>query len=157
MAQLLRVARKRSAAECAQERGDEGRKAAQEGYYKMFGHAIPPNVPHQFIFITLIKSSLAVEHRYHDYFISDELFHWQSRNSTTQNNEAGLSIINHKIIKKDIHLFVRKIGNFNGKALPFTYCGKMDFLKVKGNRPINVEFKLIQPLANNLKEEFLRV
>ena len=49
--------------------------ASSEGYYKMFGHARPPKVPHQFIFITLIKASMAAEHRYHDYFKSEKIFH----------------------------------------------------------------------------------
>ena len=53
--------------------------ASGEGYYKMFGHARPPGVPHQFIFITLIKASMAAEHRYHDYSKSDKIFHWLSR------------------------------------------------------------------------------
>tara|TARA_B100001057_G_scaffold496466_1_gene598017 strand:- start:374 stop:3220 length:2847 start_codon:yes stop_codon:yes gene_type:complete len=132
-------------------------EASNEGFYKMFGHARPPNVPHQFIFITLIKASMAAEHRYHDYFKSEKLFHWQSRNTTTQSNKAGLAIINHIKNKNSVHLFVRKMSSINGKTLPFTYCGKMNFRSVNGNSPINVDFELEIPLNEKLKQEFFRI
>jgi len=132
-------------------------EAASEGYYKMFGHARPPNVPHQFIFITLMNSSMAAEHRYHDYFKSEKIFHWQSRNTTTQNNEAGLAAINHNKNNQTMHLFVRKMRSLNGRTLPFTYCGEMNFLSVNGNAPINVDFELETPLNKKLKQEFLRI
>jgi hypothetical protein len=123
----------------------------------MFGHARPPNVPHQFIFITLIKASMAAEHRYHDYFKSEKIFHWQSRKETTQNNDAGLAVINHKDNGEKIHLFVRKMSSINGRTLPFTYCGEMNYKSINGNAPINVDFELIEPLNEKLKYEFLRI
>ncbi len=132
-------------------------RASSEGYYKMFGHAKPPEVPHQFIFITLINATMAAEHRYNDYFKSEKIFHWQSRNTTTQNNEAGLAIINHKINKNSVHLFVRKMSSISGRTLPFTYCGKINFKSVTGNSPINVDFELETPLNKKLKQEFLRI
>ena len=131
--------------------------AASPGVYKMFGHARPPEVPHQFIYITLIKSDMEKDHRYNDYFKSDIHFHWQSRNTTTQSSDPGLDIINHENIKKDIHLFVRKVKQVEGRTLPFTYCGKIKFLNVSGNGPINVNFELERPLSERLKQEFLRV
>ena len=131
--------------------------ASSEGYYKMFGHARPPKVPHQFIFITLIKASMAAEHRYHDYFKSETIFHWQSRKETTQNNDAGLAVINHKDNGETIHLFVRKMSSINGRTLPFTYCGEMNYKSVNGNAPINVDFELKEPLKEKLKQEFLRI
>tara|TARA_B100000787_G_scaffold168958_1_gene158882 strand:- start:127 stop:2982 length:2856 start_codon:yes stop_codon:yes gene_type:complete len=131
--------------------------ASSEGYYKMFGHARPPNVPHQFIFITLIKASMAAEHRYHDYFKSEKIFHWQSRKETIQENGAGLAVIDHKKNNENIHLFVRKMSSINGRTLPFTYCGKINFKSVNGNAPINVDFELEHTLNNELKQEFLRL
>ena len=131
--------------------------AYKEGHYKMKGHATPPGVQHQFIFITLIKSSMAHEHRYNDYFISDKKIHWQSKNQVSQKEEDGISIIKHKEIDKPIHLFVRKISRVNNITLPFTYCGKIDFIKVIGNNPINVEFELHTKLSDKLKTEFLRI
>lgn len=131
--------------------------ATNEGYYKMFGHARPPGVPHQFIFITLIKASMAAEHRYHDYFKSENIFHWQSRKETSQNNDAGLAVINHKANGEVIHLFVRKMSSINGRTLPFTYCGEVNYKSVNGNAPINVDFELTKPLNQKLKQEFLRL
>tara|TARA_B100001964_G_scaffold245061_1_gene329603 strand:- start:370 stop:3258 length:2889 start_codon:yes stop_codon:yes gene_type:complete len=132
-------------------------EAAKPGIYKMFGHVRPPGISHQFIFVTLIKSTMAKEHRYHDYFKSDKHFHWQSRNTTTQNSPPALDVINHEENKKDIHLFVRKMDQIEGRALPFTYCGKVKFINVSGNGPINVNFDLETPLSDRLKQEFLRI
>ena len=131
--------------------------AAKQGHYKMVGHARPPGVLHQFIFITLIKSTMAKEHRYHDYFKSDKHFHWQSRKSTTQTSPPGLDVMKHKEYKNDIHLFVRKMDSIEGRTLPFTYCGRINFIDVSGNGPINVNFDLETPLSERLKQEFLRV
>ena len=89
--------------------------------------------------------------------MSDKIFHWQSRNSTRQDNDAGLAVTRHLANKEKIHLFVRKMQTINGKTLPFTYCGEIDFLSVEGNAPINVDFKLQHPLNNKLKQEFLRI
>ena len=100
---------------------------------------------------------MAAEHRYHDYFKSEKIFHWQSRNTTTQQNDAGLAVINHKNNNNYLHLFVRKKSSINGRTLPFTYCGKMDFIEVNGNAPINVDFELEKPLDKKLRQEFLRI
>jgi len=104
--------------------------------------------------LTLIKASMAAEHRYHDYFKSEKIFHWQSRKSTTQNNDDGLAVINHKKNGETIHLFVRKMSSLNGRTLPFTYCGEISFKSVNGNAPINVDFELQEPLNEKLKQEF---
>ena len=100
---------------------------------------------------------MAKEHRYHDYFKSDKHFHWQSRKSTTQTSPPGLDVMKHKEYKNDIHLFVRKMDSIEGRTLPFTYCGRINFIDVSGNGPINVNFDLETPLSERLKQEFLRV
>jgi hypothetical protein len=49
------------------------------------------------------------------------------------------------------------MGSVEGRTMPFTYCGKMRFLDVTGNGPINVNMELEIKLNERLKQEFLRV
>ena len=126
----------------------------------MVGHIIPSSdktTKHQFIFVTLMKSSKPAEHKYNDYFKSRDEFHWQSVKSTNQSNKNGKNIINHKKLDVLTHLFVRKLEKANNMTLPFHYCGLVNFLKVEGDNPINVDFKLETPLSEELSKEFLRV
>lgn len=126
----------------------------------MVGHIIPSSdktTKHQFIFVTLMKSSKPAEHKYNDYFKSRDEFHWQSVKSTNQSNKNGKNIINHKKLHVLTHLFVRKLEKANNMTLPFHYCGLVNFLKVEGDNPINVDFKLETPLSKELSKEFLRV
>lgn len=126
---------------------------------QMTGFWHPENNSNQAIFITLIKSGFQVEHRYHDYFINEKTFHWQSKRSVAQNSKDCLSL---KSSNKITHLFVRKTdGMFLGAskvAAPFTYCGKIKkILTISGNNPIQFEFELEHELPERLKQEFLRI
>jgi len=126
---------------------------------QMTGFWHPENSIHQAIFITLMKSGFQIEHRYHDYFINEKTFHWQSKRGTSQSSKGALSLRSQE---KITHLFVRKTDNmFLGKtrvAAPFTYCGALSkVLNITGNNPIQVEFELDKPLPDRLKQEFLRI
>ena len=126
---------------------------------QMTGFWHPENSANQAIFITLIKSGFQIEHRYHDYFINEKTFHWQSKRSVSQDGKAALSL---KSTEKFTHLFVRKTDSmFKGAskvAAPFTYCGKLKkILAITGNNPIQVEFELEHELPERLKQEFLRI
>jgi len=126
---------------------------------QMTGFWHPENNANQAIFITLIKSGFQVEHRYHDYFINQKTFHWQSKRSTHQLSPGAISL---KSPYKITHLFVRKIDNMNlgnkKVAAPFTYCGTLNkLISMTGNNPIQVEFELEHELPERLKQEFLRI
>ena len=126
---------------------------------QMTGFWHPENNRNQAIFITLVKSGFEVEHRYHDYFLNEKTFRWQSKKSTNQTSKAALYL---KSSEKITHLFVRKTDNMflSNKivAAPFTYCGVLEnILTITGNNPINVEFKLEHELPDRLKQEFLRI
>jgi len=126
---------------------------------QMTGFWHPENNQNQAIFITLMKSGFQIEHRYHDYFISEKKFHWQSKRGTNQNSPAALCLNSSN---KITHLFVRKTDSMNlgtrKVAAPFTYCGVLNkVLSVTGNNPIQVEFELEHALPERLKQEFLRI
>ncbi len=114
---------------------------------------------HQAIFITLVKSGFQIEHRYHDYFINEKVFHWQSKRATSQISK-GAQVLQSK--DKITHLFVRKTDTMfqsgTKVAAPFTYCGVLkNILTITGNNPIQVEFELEYELPDRLRQEFLRI
>ena len=131
--------------------------AAKEGHYKMTGHAMPPGFDGQFIYITLVKSELEKDHRYHDFFKSNEHLSWQSKKQIHQNHKQCLSLIEAKEINKPIHLLVRKHKSIQSKALPFTYCGEIEVMDLSGNNPINVNFRLKTPLSEKLTHDFMKI
>ena len=125
----------------------------------MTGFYHPENSNDQAIFITLVKSDHDIDHRYHDYFVNEKTFRWQSKKSTNQTSRAALNL---KSPERFTHLFVRKTKNIfladKKIAAPFTYCGVLkNILNLTGNNPINVEFELEHELPDRLKEEFLRI
>jgi hypothetical protein len=125
----------------------------------MTGFWHPDGNKNQAIFITLMKAGFQVEHRYHDYFINEKVFHWQSKRSTSQLSKGAISL---QAEDKITHLFVRKTDSmFQGGgrvAAPFTYCGPIKkILNVTGNNPIQVEFELEYELPDRLRQEFLRI
>ncbi|MBT3725441.1 MAG: DUF3427 domain-containing protein, partial [Gammaproteobacteria bacterium] len=84
----------------------------------------------------------ASEHRYHDYFIDENHFHWQSQNSTTPLNKRGKELIEHENRGITVHLFVRENKLAAGKAAPFTYYGSARYQEHKGSAPMSVIWEL---------------
>jgi hypothetical protein len=127
------------------------RKASsREGAYRI-AHA---NV--ELLFVTLDKSEGAFKPStmYHDYFISEELFHWQSQNSTSERSIVGQSYINQAKQKKEILLFVREASrDENGLTMAFVFCGPLHYIKHEGNKPMSVTWRMkYAPPAELLNE-----
>jgi hypothetical protein len=118
---------------------------------------MPPGFDGQFIYITLVKSELEKDHRYHDFFKSNKHLSWQSKKQIHQNHKQCLSLIEAKEINKPIHLLVRKHKSIQSKALPFTYCGEIELMDLSGNNPINVNFRLKTPLSKKLTHDFMKI
>src|SRR5262249_25557009 len=109
-------------------------------------------LPKQMILlVTLEKEGVGKEFQYEDRFLSADLFQWQSQNRTTQSGGVGQSIQKHRDKGIHVHLFVRKRKRLpTGGAAPFTYCGELDFIEWKGERPITVKWRLQTPLQARL-------
>ena len=109
------------------------------------GHIVLREQGVHVLLVTLNKQGRQRDHRYQDYFIDEQTFHWQSQNGTSPATTKGREIIEHRSRDIDIHLFVRenKLGP-DGKAAPFRYYGKVDYLSHEGERPMSVTFQ-IQP------------
>ena len=110
-----------------------------------------------FLLVTLDKSNAADEHKYKDEFLSATDFQWQSQNQTTQASKAGQSITEHRARGIEVLLFVRpRSKTRDNKAMPFIYCGSVDFVSWEGNKPITVLWRLRESVPARLKAE-LRV
>jgi SOS-response transcriptional repressor LexA len=118
------------------------------------GHVCPKVISDQILLITLNKQGKQSEHQYHDYFLGPDTFHWQSQNSTIPTNKRGLGIINHEANGSAIHLFVRKTKLRAKTASPFYYLGQAVYESHKNSGPMDVIFKLKEPLSAGLAQYF---
>ena len=106
------------------------------------GHVVLKDRPIHVLLVTLNKQGKAEEHRYHDYWIDEQTFHWQSQNSTTSESKRGRELINHKKMGIAVHLFVREGKLADNKAAPFTYHGEVSYVGHKGMEPMSFEWRV---------------
>jgi superfamily II DNA or RNA helicase/HKD family nuclease len=130
-----------------------GQSLAREDIPKLFGESFNPgswNVGHvvlndkkvHILLVTLNKQGKAQEHRYHDHWIDEQTFHWQSQNATAPTNKRGQEIIEHVEKGIAIHLFVRETKLVASMAAPFVYHGCVTYQSHAGSNPMSVTFKL---------------
>ena len=99
-------------------------------------------------FVTLQKSErdYSPSTLYKDYAISPTLFHWESQSQTKQQSEAGPRYIHHHQRGGNIFLFVRDRKKQDGRTVPYTFLGPVDYVSHKGERPISFVWKLRTPM-----------
>lgn len=103
------------------------------------------NINAELLFVTLKKTEkqFSPTTRYHDYAISENLFHWQSQNSARPDIGKGLSYLNHKKNNKSIILFVREQSlDEHKRAMGFVNLGPVSINSYSGSQPINIVWKL---------------
>lgn len=83
---------------------------------------------------------------YDDYFISDELFHWQSQSTTSETSPTGQRYINHKSMGNTILLFARDYKKNNMGTAPYVFVGPVNYVKHLGSRPMSITWKLERKL-----------
>jgi SOS-response transcriptional repressor LexA len=130
-----------------------GQPFAREDIPALFGESFNPgswNVGHvvlndkkvHVLLVTLNKQGRAQAHRYHDHWIDEDTFHWQSQNATNPASKRGQEVTDHAAKGIDIHLFVRETKLGGGKAAPFIYRGRVTYQSHVGSNPMSVTFKL---------------
>ena len=109
-----------------------------------------------FLFIDLHKEE-GIDERinYKDKFINEEYFQWQSPNATKQDSDRGKNIIFNKDRGVNLHLFVRKYREIDGKSEPYIYIGKGDTVEFEGEKPITVKLKLENEVPAGIYREFV--
>jgi hypothetical protein len=85
----------------------------------------------------------AEDHQYHDYFMDEKHFHWQSQNSTSPSNKRGREIIEHQKIDSSVYLFIRENKLRGKRASPFTFYGEIKYVKHESEKPMNVTWELL--------------
>ena len=83
---------------------------------------------------------------YNDYSVSEELFHWQSQSTTSEDSPTGQRYIHHEEMGSSVLLFVREYKNDGFGAAPYTYLGKVKHMQHNGSRPMNILWKLERPI-----------
>lgn len=106
------------------------------------GHVVFNKKNIHILLVTLNKQGKVEDHRYHDHWIDEGTFHWQSQRQTTPESSRGKQIINHQSLGIDVHLFIREQRLINGKAPPFTYHGLVKYKSHSGSAPMSVHFEL---------------
>jgi len=119
------------------------------------GHVCPKDHTDQFLLVTLNKQGQQESHKYHDYFIDDRTFHWQSQRSTKPSSKRGMGVIKHRENGSRIHLFVRKNKLVGGKAAPYIYLGTADYQSHTGSEPMDVVFRLANPISKEIASELM--
>ena len=112
------------------------------------GHVVLADQKAQILLVTLNKQGKASDHQYHDYFMDDSRFHWQSQNNTSPEGKRGQDIIQHKKLGYRVFLFVRENKLLNGKAAPFHYYGEVSYVGHEGSKPMSVIWQLTTPLKH---------
>ena len=110
-----------------------------------------------YLFVNLKKDEEKVDInlQYKDFFESDQIFYWETQNSTHQNTAVGRDLIFHKEKDIKVHLLVRKQNVEKGVVQPYYYLGELEVLNYQGNKPISFIWKLKNRIPQNLLDEFL--
>jgi superfamily II DNA or RNA helicase/HKD family nuclease len=85
---------------------------------------------------------------YADYPISRELLHWESQSNTTQESITGQTLVAHKEKGYTVLLFAR-----DKRREPFTYLGPGQLVTFQGERPIQITWRLVQPMPAKMLED----
>jgi superfamily II DNA or RNA helicase len=121
------------------------------------GSGLLANGNEYFLFIDLHKEEDVKESiNYQDKFFNPREFQWQSVNSTTQQSERGKNIIFNKQRGVNLHLFIRKYKEIDGKTEPYIYIGKGNSVHFEGDKPITVKMELEYEVPANLYTEFTK-
>ena len=83
---------------------------------------------------------------YHDYSINEWLFHWQSQSTTSETSPTGKRYTAKKKGSGHALLFVREQKSDIYGAQPFVFLGLVYYVKHEGSRPMNVTWRLEQPI-----------
>ncbi len=100
------------------------------------------------LFITLNKANkyYSPTTAYHDYSISDKLFHWQSQSTTSDTSMTGMRYRSRDGKTGNVLLFVRESKSDEHGPMPFVFLGKAKYLSHTGSRPMSIVWELEHPI-----------
>jgi len=105
----------------------------------------------ELLFVTLDKNErqFSPTTMYHDYAISETLFHWQSQNSARPDRGHGLEYIQHRKTGRRLFLFVREQSKDEyGRTLGFVNYGEVQYVSHTSSQPMSITWKLQAPMPH---------
>ncbi|MCY9138063.1 DUF3427 domain-containing protein [Peribacillus frigoritolerans] len=121
------------------------------------GSGLLSNGNDYFLFIDLHKEEEIKESiNYQDQFINERIFQWQTPNSTAPSSERGKNIVFNQDRGIQLHLFIRKYKEIDGKTEPYIYIGKGNTVEYEGEKPITVTMELEHEVTAGLYTEFTK-
>ncbi len=114
----------------------------------------------ELLFVTLEKTEdkYSPTTMYDDYAINENLFHWQSQNSTRPDSPKGKSYIEHEKLNKIILLFVRESNkNKFNSVMPYIFLGKLFYKSHTGSQPMNIIWKLEEEIPHYLRKTIIKM
>ncbi len=114
----------------------------------------------ELLFVTLEKTEekYSPTTMYDDYALSENLFHWQTQNSSRPESGKGLSYITHQKSNKNILLFVReKNTDTFGNTMSYVFLGKVFYKEHHGSKPISITWKLEKDIPAFLWKEIAKM
>lgn len=113
------------------------------------GVAWSPETATDAFFVTLNKDEKnhSATTMYRDYALSEELFHWESQNSTSSASPVGRRYLDRQSRGSQIVLFTREYAeDASGMTMPYTCLGQVDYVQHSGEKPIAIMWKLQRPM-----------
>jgi hypothetical protein len=101
------------------------------------------------LFVDLVKDPkhFSPSTLYHDYALTEELFHWQSQNRTSPTSRTGQRYIHHVAQQERILLFVREQkSNAYGGTSGYLFAGEATYIRYEGSQPMSIIWQLSHPL-----------
>lgn len=117
------------------------------------GSSYEKSINTEALFVTLKKSDkeYSPTTMYEDYALNKHLFHWQTQNSASPNTPKGQAYIKSE---KNVLLFVREQNKDEyGFTMGYVFLGKVEFQKYSGEKPMNIEWKLKEPMPSYILKE----
>lgn len=102
----------------------------------------------ELFFVTLNKSDkdFSPTTLYDDYVVSENQFHWKSRNTDTHQGR-GKRFVEQATNKKKFLLFVRENKQDGyGNTCPFYCFGLVDYISSYDNKPMSIDWRLHHPI-----------
>ena len=103
------------------------------------------------LFVTLNKNEkhFSPTTMYHDYAINENLFHWQSQNSSRSDRGRGYDYTQHTKTGQRIFLFVREQTKDEYKrTMGYVNYGEVTYQSHTGSQPMSITWKLKTPMPN---------
>ena len=90
--------------------------------------------------------------RYRDFALSEDLFHWESQNTTPAESPTGRRYRNHHRDGSNVLLFVRQERTTEiGSPSPYILLGPVRYVSHEGERPMAVTWRLRHPLPSDVQ------